>query len=106
MGLVHRRYKYFYNILFIVLSLVAALLLPINSIIEVKSLPTHQDSALADLHYLLVVPFVRVKVVNLLFEIGGNSWISVFCGGSLWWLSAGGFDSTFGCVYKCIEFTF
>ena len=36
-----------YNILFIVLSLVAALLLPINRIIEVKSLPTHRDSALA-----------------------------------------------------------
>ena len=34
-----------YNILFIVLSLVAALLLAINSIIEVKSLPTHRDSA-------------------------------------------------------------
>ena len=33
------------KILFIVLSLAAALLLPINRIIEVKSLPTHRDSA-------------------------------------------------------------
>ena len=33
------------KVLFIVLSLVAALLLAINSIIEVKGLPTHRDSA-------------------------------------------------------------
>ena len=33
------------KVLFIVLSLVAALMLAINSIIEVKSLPTHLDSA-------------------------------------------------------------
>ena len=46
-------------------SLAAALLLPINIIIEVKDLPTHRDSAtlhsgVTELHYLLVIPFVRV----------------------------------------------
>ena len=74
--------------MFIVLSLVAALLLPINRIIEVKSLPTHRDSAtlhsgVTDYHYLSVIPFVRVKVVDFLFEIGGNSWTSVSYGGGL-----------------------
>ena len=58
------------NSLFIVLSLVAALLLPINRIIEVKSLPTtHQDSAtlhsgVADCHYLLIIPLIRVSIIN------------------------------------------
>ena len=33
------------KLLFIVLSLVAALLLPIKRLIEVKGLPTHRDSA-------------------------------------------------------------
>ena len=61
----------YYKILFIVLSLAAALLLSINSIIEVKSLPTHRDSAtlhsgVTELHYLLVIPFVWVEINNFL----------------------------------------
>ena len=57
------------KVLFIVLSLAAALLLPINIIIEVKSLPTHRDSAtlhsgVTDCHYLLIIPFIRVSIIN------------------------------------------
>ena len=57
------------KLLFIVLSQVAALLLPINRIIEVKSLPTHRDSAtlhsgVTDYHYLLIIPFIRVSIIN------------------------------------------
>ena len=53
------------KLLFIVLSLVAALLLPIKRLIEVKGLPTHRDSAtlhagVTELYYLLVIPFIRV----------------------------------------------
>ena len=59
----------YYKILFIVLSLAAALLLSINSIIEVKSVPTHRDSAtlhsgVTELHYLLVIPFVWVEIIH------------------------------------------
>jgi len=57
------------KVLFIVLSLAAALLLPISRIIEVKSLPTRRDSAtlhsgVTDYHYLLIIPFIRVSIIN------------------------------------------
>ena len=50
-------------------SLAAALLLPISRLIEVKDLPTHRDSAtlhsgVTELHYLLIIPFIRVSIIN------------------------------------------
>ena len=57
--------SYEYEIIVYSFSLAAALLLPIKRLIEVKGLPTHRDSAtlhsgVTELHYLLVIPFVRV----------------------------------------------
>ena len=64
------------NSLFIVLSLVAALLLP-RSVPQVSEvLPTHRDSAntrpfsrtyftcFAGYHHLLIIPFIRVLIIN------------------------------------------
>ena len=99
------------KVLFIVLSLVAVLLLPINRIIEVKSLPTHRDSAtlhagVTELHYILVIPFVRVQIINFLFEEGGNGWVGVSGRG----VSLGWFDRRFycmcSCVWKCVKCAF
>ena len=58
------------KLLFIVLSLVAALLLPIKRlIIEVKGLPTHRDSTtlhsgVPELQHLLPIPFIRESITN------------------------------------------
>ena len=59
------------KILFIVLSLAAALLLPMSSIIEVKSCTyTRQKSAtlhsvVTDCHYLLIIPFIGESIINI-----------------------------------------
>ena len=42
---------------------------PIKRLIAVKDLPTHRDSAtlhsgVADCHYLLIIPFIRVSIIN------------------------------------------
>ena len=55
------------QLLFIVLSLAAASMLPIKRLIEVKSVPTRRDSAtlhsgVTDCHYLLIIPFIRVGI--------------------------------------------
>ena len=47
----------------------ASMMLPISRIIEVKSLPTRRDSAtlhsgVADCIHLLIIPFIRVLIIN------------------------------------------
>jgi len=56
--MLYLQYLLYIKVLFIVLSLAAALLLPISRIIEVKSLPTRRDSAtlhsgVTDLFYII-----------------------------------------------------